>query len=549
MSRRDGAVLAGALLVFTAIYGGLPWLAGGLFLDTHEGDSYHFLDVLIRMAERGQVPHIDFVTPLGILTFWAIVGFMKLGIPAGTATILAQGALALALLPLVAYAATSRMTRGTGYLFGFFTLGLVLALSYGGTGSGVTISMHYNRWAWGIAFVMLALALLPASRPRPGLDCALVGMLAALLLLLKVTYFVTLVPVAALAVARGSGTRGFIAALLGGSVPILAVTLALGPDFWLAYFNDLRLVAGSEVRPYVGVPLGEIVSGPAYLGATLLGIAAIILVRRAGHEAIGTCVALLIPGFIYISYQNFGNDPQWLLFLPVLLLALRPSEGSGEVLGIDLRRAMGTTAALAIAVFFPSLVNIALSPINHLAFDKSRFLPMIPEAAGHQDIFIRKDRAYSMTAQIFKDMEPGPWARYAEAVERPGEQQYGGVTFPHCEWMAGSRAFFEVLSEDMERAGIPAGSRIFTADILAAFWLFGPWEPPEQGAPWYYGGLTGVENADFILIPKCSFVGRVRGIVIDDLEASGLDVTLERDTDLYALFRVGEGEPRISLSR
>lgn len=549
MSGRDRAVLAGILLAFVAAYGGLSVMAGGLYLDTHEGDSYHFLDVLIRMAERGQVPHLDFMTPLGILAFWPIVLWMKLGVPAGMATILAQVALALALLPIVVYAAATRMTRGVGLLFGCFTLGLVLALSYGGPYSGVTISMHYNRWAWGVGFVMLALALLPVARPRPGLDGALVGLLGAVLLLLKVTYFVTLVPVAALALARILGLRSILAALLAGAAVMLAVTLAFGPGFWFAYLADLRLVAGSDVRPNVGVPLGGVAASPAYLGATILGVATILLVRRAGPEAIGTCLALLVPGFVYITYQNFGNDPQWLLFLPVLLLALRPAEGTGDVFGIDLRRAMGTTAALAVAVFFPSLVNIALSPVNQLAFDKARFLPMIPEAAGHQDIFIRRDRAYSMTAQVFRDREPGPWARYAEVVGRPEEQEFGGVAFPHCEWMAGSRALFEVLSADLERSGIPSGSRLFTADILAALWLFGPWEPTEQAAPWYYGGLTGVQNADFILIPKCAFVGRIRQVVIDELNASGPAVTLERDTDLYALFRVGVGEARISLSR
>ena len=38
----------------------------------------------------------------------------------------------------------------------------LLALSYGGATSGATISMHYNRWAWAVTFVALALALLPA---------------------------------------------------------------------------------------------------------------------------------------------------------------------------------------------------------------------------------------------------------------------------------------------------------------------------------------------------------------------------------------------------
>lgn len=540
MSRREAAILAGGLMVFVLAYGSLPWLAGGLYLDTHEGDSYHFMDILFRMAEGGQLPHLDFSTPLGILVFWPIVGFMKLGFPAGAATILAQGAVALALLPLVVYAAATRMTRGVAWMFGVFTLGLVLSLSYGGANSGVTISMHYNRWAWGVSFAMLALALLPAKgRERPRLEGAIIGVLSGLLLMLKVTYFVTLVPAAALAIIYRWGLAGLVAALIGGTAVLLAATSILGPDFWIAYLGDLRMVSGSEVRPYAGVSLGEIAAGPAHIGATLIGIATVMLVRRAGPVAIATSVVLLIPAFLYITFQNFGNDPQWLLFVPVLLLALRPPEGSGEIFGTDLRRAMGVTAIVAVVYFLPSLFNIAMSPVEHLAFDKSRFLPMLPEEAENQDIFIRIDRAYSMTAQIHMDQEEGPWKRYAELVARRPAPVFQGVTFPNCEWMAGSRAFFEVLSEDLVRAGLPEGSRIMTADNLVAFWLFGPWQPPEGSAPWYYGGLPGLRNTDYVLIPKCGFLTSVRGIMIEDLKVSGVEFTLVRDNDLYALFRVG----------
>ena len=540
MSRRDPAILAGGLLAFILAYGGLPWFAGGLYLDTHEGDSYHFMDILIRMAEGGQVPHLDFSTPLGILVFWPIVGFMKLGFPAGAATILAQGAVALSLLPLVVYAAATRMTRGTAWMFGLFTLGLVLALSYGTARSGVTVSMHYNRWAWGASFVLLALALLPAGgRDRPWLDGSLIGLLSALLLLLKVTYFVTLVPAAALAILRRWGLLGLAAAVIGGGAVVLVATLFLGVDFWMAYLADLRLVSRSTVRPFAGVSLGEIAAGSAYIGATLIGIAMVMLVRRAGHEEIATSIVLLVPGFLYITFQNFGNDPQWLLFVPVMLLTLRPAEGTATVLGTDLRQAMSGTAIVAVVYFLPSLFNIALSPVDHLAFDKSRFLPMLPEATGHQDVFIRTDRAYSMTAQVYMDQRPGPWEPYARIIDRPPPPSFQGMTFPNCEWMAGSRAFFEVLSEDLSRADLPEGSRILTADNLIAFWLFGPWEPPQGSAPWYYGGMPGLSNADYVLIPKCGFLTSVRGIMIDDLKASGADFTLVRDNDLYALFRVG----------
>lgn len=538
MSRRETIIFGCALLAFVALYGSLPLLAGGLFLEFHEVDSYHLLDILIRMTDGGQLPHLDFVTPLGILAFWPIAALINLGFPAGTAAILAQIAVAAALFPLVIYVCATRLTRGTAHLFGFFTLGLVLALTHGGPDAGVTFSMHYNRWAWGIAFVLLALAFIPSRNKRPGLDGVLIGVLGGVLLLLKVTYFVALVPVAALEIARRSGLRSLAAAVAGGLVVLAIAALLLPLSFWPAYLDDLRLVATSDVRPNSGVPLNEVIASPAYIGATLIGIAAVALIRKTGRESTATSIILLIPGFIYIVYQNFGNDPQWLIFVAVLLLALRPAPGTGEVLGIDLSRAMETTAALAVAIFFPSLFNIAMSPVEHLAFDKSRFLPMLPEEAGHQDIYIRDDRAYTMTAQVFKDHEDGAWSRFSEKIERPEPSEYGGITFPSCEWMAGSRGYLEVLTADLAGSGIPEDSRILNADIIAALWHFGPWTVPEGSAPWYYGNLTGIENTDYILVPKCAFVPGFRQGILEELKDADIATTLVRNNDLLALFRV-----------
>lgn len=537
MSRLNPVVLAGIFAVFIALYGGMTWLAGGLYLDTHEGDSYHFVDILLRMVE-GQVPHLDFVTPLGVLTFLPISLLMQAGFALGQATILAQILVAAALAPCILYVCGTRLSGGVGLLFGLFTLGLTLSLSFGSATSGVTISMHYNRWAWSVSFVVLALAMLPPRVDRPTMDGGLIGVLCAVLLLLKITYFVTITPIAALALGTRWGMRPIIAAILAGLVVIAVATVWFGPAFWLAYLHDIRVVTGSDVRPFVGVPLSEIVAGPAYVGATLVGLATIFLIRKSGHDAVKTAVVLFLPAAIYISYQNFGNDPQWLLLVPVLLLGLRPEAGYSAVFGVDLRRAMETTSLLAVAVFFPSLFNIAMSPVEHLAFDRDRFVPMLPAEIGHQDIFIREDRGYTMTARLQMDQEEGPWSVYAERAERPPKQVFEGITFPSCDWMAGSRGYFDMLTADLNQSGIPEGSSIFTADILSAFWLFGPYTRPENGAPWYYGDVSGLENSDYVLIPKCSFVSRVRGIMIDDLNASDQSFEMVRDNALYALFAV-----------
>ncbi|CAN0605932.1 unnamed protein product, partial [Ectocarpus sp. 12 AP-2014] len=165
-----------------------------------------------------------------------------------------------------------------------------------------------------------------------------------------------------------------------GVVLIAVSTLFLGIDFWNAYFADLLNVSTSQVRPNVGLPLGDLLSGAPFIGFTLTGIAAAMLIRRAGHDAMGLVVfALLFPGFIFITYQNYGNDPTWLLFMAFLVLAYRPQSGDGEFFGVDLRGAMGVLALVAVLINLPSLYTTAKSPIEHLAFNKERFKPYLSD--------------------------------------------------------------------------------------------------------------------------------------------------------------------------
>lgn len=538
MSRPNAYVLTGVLLVFLAVFGGISVAQGGLYLDTHEGDTYHLLDVLFRM-KQGLQPHTDFVTPLGLLSFLPIVLLMKSGLGVGMAILWAQLAVALMLLPAVTYAAASRLPLRTAYVFGLLCIGLVLALTYGGAGNGASISMHYNRWAWAASFVMLILAILPSSgRPHPILDGVLIGALAASLMLIKITFFVCLMPAVVLALLWRGERTALVSALVTGMAAVVAVAMVYGVSHWTGYLADLRNVTFSEVRPYVGVPFNEIVAGPPYIGGVVIAILSVFLLRRTGRERAGFILLLLIPAFLYITYQNFGNDPKWLLFLPVLLMAVAPARGEYEVAGVDAADASIWLSIAAVAVFLPSLVNLAFSPLNHAAIRSSQFVPMLPDRTDDRDIFIRKDRANTMTAQVYLDETSPVWAKYAGDAGRESPLEIGGISIGYCEFMAGARAFFVEIATDLQRADIPEGSQFFTTDILTVFWLFGPYQPLQNGAPWYYSGLSGLENADYVLVPKCSFVSRVHRIMIDDLNASEVDLELIRDNDLYALFRI-----------
>ena len=96
----------------------------------------------------------------------------------------------------------------------------------------------------------------------------------------------------------------------------------------------------------------------------------------------------------------------------------------------------------------------------------------------------------------------------------------------------------ETLGADLAAASLPEDSSLFTADLLAAYWFFAPVRPAEGSAPWYYGGLTGMENTDYVMVPKCALTAGVRDLIIRELAASEFTFTLVRNNDLMALYRV-----------
>ncbi len=319
MGKANPTVLFGFFVAVIAAICGASLLKGGFYLGKHEGDTFHLLQIVFRMAE-GQRPHLDFMTPIGVLAFAPIALLVKMGLGAGMAILWSQVIVSALFLPAVWWVAQSRMRGFTPYLFGLFVFVLIGALVHGEAQRSVSISMHYNRWAWAAAFVAIAAAVLPVTgERRHGVDGAIIGLMLAALALTKVTYFAAfLLPVAVgLLLHKAYRTLGY--AVIWGLVVAALVTVWAGFDYWAAYLLDVLRVSGSEIRAKPGEPFGAVVAAPAYLGASLVMITSVILLRQAGQQIGGLVLLLLMPGFFFVAFQNFGNDPQWLLLLVILL--------------------------------------------------------------------------------------------------------------------------------------------------------------------------------------------------------------------------------------
>lgn len=528
MQKSDSWTLALVLLVVLAVLGGVPFLMGGFYVAKHEGDTLQLAEMVLRMA-RGEWPHLDFMTPIGVLAMAPIAFFVKQGWGIGHAIFLAQLSVGLILWPATVWVVQSRLhDRANKWIcwgYGAYVMAMCVALVHGEADASISISMHYNRWAWAITYLIVPLVMLtPTVRPRPALDGALIGFGLAALVLIKVTYFVSVAPAVALGLVLRREWAALGATLVAGLAVAGLVTALAGFDFWLAYYNDLHTVAFSSARPQPGESFTSVASSPAYIGASFALMATIVMLRQGGRKVEGLLLLVLAPGLVYIVFQNYGNDPQWLVMLATFAFVLRADYGVINGLGWDLRHGMTLVAGAALAFGFPSAVNLVYSPIRHLAADTARTVPLVAGYRQHWDLFSKANRMYGLNEEVAGDGPDTPFSQYAKFANRQDESYLNGEKLPHCEQHSGLVGYFTTVSKMLADQGL-AGKHLIAADLFGFFWLYGPFEPTHGAAPWYYGGLSGIDNADYIVVPLCPTSTRSRSAMLKELKSEGYKLT------------------------
>lgn len=517
MDRPSAAVMAAIFAIVLIVLAAVDLAPGALFIGKHEGDALHLVDILMRM-NAGAVPHLDFMTPIGALAFWPMVLFMKLGFGVGHAIVLGQVLVALVLFPALVWAAWSRFHGILGHVFGVAILVLVLGLINGETELSTSVSMYYNRWAWAVAFVVLALAVLDGPR-SPVADGVSIGLGLGALVLIKITYVAAFAPVVLIALATRRDWRALAWAAGAGLGLLALVTALMGLGFWRAYLGDLAFVAGSQVRPNPGVALSAVAAAPAWLAGNLLGLAVVVALRRTGHDRAGLVMLLVVLGAVYVTYQNYGNDPLWWGFAGLVALALVGRRPVGAALTLELAGA----GLLALAA--PSFTNLAYSPFRHMATEAEAYVPLLPGTGRHEDLRVAKLRAERFDIKSAADGPGQPFAGWGDPETRDPPTMLAGEALPDCTLALGTGHWFAVFAADLAEMGIDRGHRVLVTDLLQSIWLYGVTEPIPGGAPWYYGGLPGIEAVTEVLVPLCPMAPKVRAMMLGELEARG--VTLE----------------------
>ncbi|MCX8507908.1 MAG: hypothetical protein ORN49_03340, partial [Rhodobacteraceae bacterium] len=283
MMKNNAKVLWMFLGTVLLVLGGLPFLKGGFYIGTHEGDTLHLADILFREAQ-GQWPHLDFMTPIGLLATEPMALFVRLGLGMGYAIFAGQLLVALVFLPMIVSVICSRIEGWAGWLYGAFVIVLCVALVHGEGDGALSVSMHYNRWAWAAAYLIVPVILIaPQEGERPVPDGLILGLCMAALALTKVTYFISLAPAVLMALLVRRWWRVMVVAALAGLAVAAVGTWLAGMEFWPAYVGDLLTVARSEVRPQPGETLAMVVGGPERLGGSIILLLAVIFLRQSGR--------------------------------------------------------------------------------------------------------------------------------------------------------------------------------------------------------------------------------------------------------------------------
>lgn len=507
------AVGLGLLCVFPLILLATPHV----FVVRWHKDAFIPLEAGWRFI-NGQVPHIDYYSPLGWL-YPALHGWaMQIFGVSAMALIQAN----LLIMPVVVGAGL--LATSGGRLSVWPRLGLVAALGLAvlsprfADGSVVEIVhlANYNRHGWALATIVLVAALIEPTRRSPARSAAETAMLTGLtlaLFYLKITFFAWAGLGLMLAVLLVPANRAVAFFGGAGALAVLAACTAAS-DLNIGYFHDILQAKASfggtygltERAPGFRKLLGDLwqnvgsLSAIVVIGVWLLRSADGVAERRAARAAT-LAVMLLAASALAINNQNHQHHLFGLLALLLILLGATVRRAEARQ-GVAARRAAAGVAALSLIVTAPQVVKDGLAiPLNVL-------LPLVSPTvkataiAGTpiDDLMLvavqnrRKETSRPLTLVMSGELS-------AEAHEAFELQLTG--------------ADVQLLLDDGHRmlSAHAPGATVLSVSFSSWFSFFTGTRPPVGGGLWWHYGRTFSENsppdadrlladADVVMLPR-----------------------------------------------
>lgn len=514
--------LALVLLGLFVVEALLLLVPGHLGITGHEVDVLHGAEAALRLAD-GQVQHVDFLTPLGVLAFEPIAIFLRAGFGISTAYMAATLLVAAFFLPVLIW--ISERLGPLAILFCLASLTMVTAIVYGGNQATTSMSMYYNRWGWAAAFVIILIVMLPErNAQRERLDGVVLGLMLGYLLLLKVTFFLMMAAFVAVALLINRAWRMLVVAILTGAVICLLASLYFGFGLWQAYFHDVMFVLVNNVRPKPGNDFATTLAAPAFMPATICLLAAIVGLRRVGYQREGLLLFLAAPALVYITYQNWGNDTKWLLPLGVLCLIWSGKLADTKVGSASGKQYFLVVGVAALALIAPSFLNMLVSPVRNALVDPSKYVAVVKDPR-HAGLIIERKRSYApdVMRSVAGVDDPQP-------SDEPLEEDvvFAGVEMAGCTLKTGYFGMMQTLGAELIEAGYGA-ALIAYVDVANPLPMMTDMPRLAYGSPWYYGGTRDAAGADVVVVPKCPISEATRRAYVEALNESETEWRLSDD--------------------
>ena len=499
----------------------------GFLVMSFQGDTLHMAQAVLRMA-KGEVPHRDFLTPLGVLAFLPISTLVKAGFGLGKAFAYAPSLLTLLSLPAIYWVGLSRFKPAAALAFSSIFLVMFFAYIHGGLLPSVSASMYYNNWGWAIAMPVVAIAVLPGRENKNArvFDALVLGIGVGFLVLTKATYAVYLLPAIILSLALNKERAKLAWSIIICVVFMAVFTLPLGGlEYWAAYVHDLRSVASNSLRPYPGLSLSKMLLSARHLPGLIALLAAVVFLRQARQKKQGLVVLVLGAGWWFVTYQNWENDPQWMVMAGLILLVLSEPVILYNSFGWPLKKAVQTMGVALIVMGLPLSLTQLQSLLVHKALNGETFPVSLP-------INIQADLRFRAPKQGGVRIDT-PYS----ALGKPAETTIlGDAPLPLCHKVNGLVADLLETGKRLDSIAGSSGKSAIYTDWVSGLWMFSDLVPLSGGAPWYYGGTPGFANADYLVVPLCPMDEQVRAEMLKQITLDpALDFAEVSRNDLFVL--------------
>ena len=513
---RNFSIRIAAALVICAVCIGFLALGAGLAFTSHEADMVHLAELVLRTAS-GETPHRDFMTPIGGWAVQPMAVLMRAGFGLGSAMIWSQIFVLAAFFPILIWIGATRLTLRQFLVLFTLVSALVVGLVFGQTEPLISLSMHYNRWCWaGVILVAVMVFLAPKDRSSAHIDGVMIGLIMVALAMTKVTFSIALaIPVIA-TLLRTSRSKTLVFSILTAATLLIFITIFTGLSYWQSYANDLFAVMASSNRPMPSAHWTALVMSPSGAPITMIVAFAIWALHKAGRRGLGTALLLFYPAFVFIAWQNFGNDPIWLAGMALVLWAISDDLPSPK--------AVQASALVAAAMIAPVILNIGFSPLRHALVPSDQTRPMLSDHPGLRMITARGE---------------GAWVKITSITPPAAEQtEFQGITLPDCELTGGliatlerdTMALFDLVP-DMDRQPL-------VADLFSPHWMFGQMRPLKGGTPWYYDGLPGLRDATHLMVPDCPADTGARARILELIQERGVTLTNVGRSPDFTLYEI-----------